>query len=360
MFQFTLYCFSKTFELPYSGDSSNIKERKHLYNLFATENSASALTKVVSGETSGSNWVYMISINENKCKPIKEEVIKYVYRKIIQKPVNDTSKATLLRELLEHSLILDLDTQRKNYTNRNSPELQQYINSMRNMEETCFQSDEIFLLKNEDNKQQQIKDNLETQIQLEEEVKRLKKYLERGEEYKIASFETDFFNEYLINGNFQLYGIDLAFHTGTEWLLSEDRIKILVRLKENHIPCRVILNDKLGESLHKHMRNSNKTYLSTSDMINRWYNYKKEYFTELSIKISPLPLLHNYYHLINKNNPQDSIIRLCYYTYGNHQYIDNYVQTFTPVTPYYHVYTNEFNYLWENSKDIDEYLIENS
>ena len=49
-----------------------------------------------------------------------------------------------------------------------------------------------------------------------------------------------------------------------------------------------------------------------------------------------------------------SCINLVFYTYGNHNFEKNYFQTFFAGSQFYSLFKDEFNYLWNISKDITD------
>ena len=102
--EFTLYCFAKTFYLPYSGEPK-YKNSLHLGNFFNCENGADSFFKLTRGETSGNKWINRISLNLEVCGAIQDEIVQYVYRKVIKQSTGTLKKEQLLEILLRQHRI---------------------------------------------------------------------------------------------------------------------------------------------------------------------------------------------------------------------------------------------------------------
>ena len=165
-----------------------------------------------------------------------------------------------------------------------------------------------------------------------------------------------FFNEFL-NDAHKVKSIDFAFHAGSEWL--NEKIKILDRVREKNISCRVLINANSDaiELIMSNMRHQDRNYTLIAENIQKWYAYGLKYSELFSIKVTHLPLLHRYYHLRTEQKT-NGIMLLRYYTYNNSDSSQNYTQIFDSNSPYYQLYSKEFEYLWsdEHSIDIAKYL----
>lgn len=169
----------------------------------------------------------------------------------------------------------------------------------------------------------------------------------------------DFLNKYLVfSGENKSTGIDLAFYAGTLWLLTDERTEILNQLNKYNIPCRIIINEEsdIITSVHKHMKNKNKSYLSISDTIKLWYEQQENLSEILHIKISSIPLLRNYCHIKNANDSERDAMRIFHYTYGNGNLNRDCIQILTNNSSKAEVFADEFEYLWNNSKNIKQYF----
>lgn len=143
-------------------------------------------------------------------------------------------------------------------------------------------------------------------------------------------------------------GIDLAFHSGSTWHESDERLDILQELAEAGIPLRILVNDpETAELLGKHMRHKLKKYMSFSEAIACWKNFADMY-ENVTVRVSDIPLLRVHY-AFSMENEEESAVRVKYYTYGNSKLDKNYAQNFEPKDAYYQLYKEEFQFLWERA-----------
>ena len=147
MIDFTLYIFAKVFDLAYSTGPSE----RHLLKLFYDYYSPEAFNRVVIGKTAGAVWINRINVKQETCKSLSGERIKYVYRRIFNKPVYESEEKTLVEELLRHSVGFAQGIQAAVYQKRDTDEVKNFIESLKNMEETDYRSDDIFLAQNPKN-----------------------------------------------------------------------------------------------------------------------------------------------------------------------------------------------------------------
>ena len=141
MIDFTLYIFAKVFDLAYSTGPSE----RHLLKLFYDYYSPEAFNRVVIGKTGGAVWINRINVKQETCKSLSGERIKYVYRRIFNKPVYESEEKTLVEELLRHSVGLAQGIQAAVYQKRDTDEVKNFIKSLQNMEEPDYRSDDIFI-----------------------------------------------------------------------------------------------------------------------------------------------------------------------------------------------------------------------
>jgi len=169
----------------------------------------------------------------------------------------------------------------------------------------------------------------------------------------------DFFNEYLtLSKEDRTTGIDLTFFAGTLWRATDERTAILEELNERHIPCRIIINEgtEVTNTVHKHMKNQNKSLSPPIDNIKLWYEQQKKFTNSLQVRVCPLPLLRSYCHIKNENNPSKDALRIFHYVYGNGYIERNCIQILLNGSQKLEIYSNEFEYLWNISINIKEYL----
>lgn len=151
--------------------------------------------------------------------------------------------------------------------------------------------------------------------------------------------------------------IDMSFFGGSEWLRNDSRLRLMDDLRDiNMEECRIIINNssEITDIMQKNMGHPDRPYISIIENIRNWYEYQKKY-SLFKIKVCPIPLLHCYYH-IKAEETKKSVMRLHFYTYKNAYIRENYAQIFNSTSSYYHLYEEEFSYLWEISEDIEKYL----
>ena len=93
------------------------------------------------------------------------------------------------------------------------------------------------------------------------------------------------------------------------------------------------------------MRSANKVYVGIAQNIRQWRNFQSKHPDIIQVRISQIPVLHAFYHTWS---PAAPLIYLSYYSYDNAAMHKNYSQIFDRSSAYYDLYTNEFEYLWEN------------
>ena len=140
--------------------------------------------------------------------------------------------------------------------------------------------------------------------------------------------------------------IDLAFHAGAEWLMIDSKLDIIAEIIEKKIPCRILINDEESvKNIIPHMRSANKAYVGIAQNIRQWRDFQSKHPDIIQVRISQIPVLHAFYHTWS---PAAPLIYLSYYSYDNATMHKNYSQIFDQSSAYYDLYTNEFEYLWEN------------
>ena len=144
-------------------------------------------------------------------------------------------------------------------------------------------------------------------------------------------------------------GVDLAFHSGSTWLESIERLDILEDLAEAGVRLRILVNSPdAAESVGQYMRHKIKKYMPFSEAIERWQAYA-EMFETVEVRVSDIPFFRVYYAFTSKNE-EDGAVRVKYYTYGNAKLDKNYSQNFEPRDNCYNLYKAEFEFLWDRAK----------
>lgn len=144
-------------------------------------------------------------------------------------------------------------------------------------------------------------------------------------------------------------GVDLAFHSGSTWHESIDRLDILEGLAEAGVKLRVLINSpETAESIGKHMRHKLKKYMPFSEAISVWKNFA-EMYENVEVRVSDIPLLRIYYSFSMEDSERDAV-RVKYYTYGNAKIESNFSQNFEPSDACYKLYKTEFEFLWNSAQ----------
>lgn len=142
--------------------------------------------------------------------------------------------------------------------------------------------------------------------------------------------------------------VDLAFHAGSTWHESIDRLDILQDLADAGVPMRVLVNSpEAAETLGVHMRHKLKKYMPFSEAVERWQSFAAMY-SNVEVRVSEMPLLRIYY-AFTMNNDEESAVRVKYYTYGNARIDKNFSQNFEPRDSCYRLYKSEFEFLWDRA-----------
>jgi len=151
--------------------------------------------------------------------------------------------------------------------------------------------------------------------------------------------------------------VEMTFLYGLRWIMNNNRFEILQKLFKHKIKVKILISEnEVAENFCRHMRNNDKTYISSfMPAYIMWNDLCKKNPGLISVKICPMPILKNYYSF-NTNNKSDSSVNVIFYTYGNIYFDKNYFQTFPVSSPFYSLFKNEFNYLWSISKNIEEII----
>ena len=145
--------------------------------------------------------------------------------------------------------------------------------------------------------------------------------------------------------------IDIAFHSGSTWLESEERLDILVELVEAGMPVRIVVNSpEAAESIGKHMRHKLKKYMPFAEAVEGWRRFD-ELYDNVEVRVSDIPLLRVYY-AFTMVDEADSAVRVKYYTYGNAKRNKNFAHNFEPTDACYQLYKSEFEFLWKQSEPV--------
>ena len=144
----------------------------------------------------------------------------------------------------------------------------------------------------------------------------------------------------------EIDAFDMAFHAGAEWFTDIRKSDILYNLIQEGVKIRVLVNSiDSSEYIASHMRHARKSYVSFKDCVDHWIELKKESPDLVEIRITNLPILRRYYSFHFKDSSKDTV-NVKYYTYANPNPDNNYQPVFFQNSPYFSLYRDEFNYLW--------------
>lgn len=148
----------------------------------------------------------------------------------------------------------------------------------------------------------------------------------------------------------KIKSIDFAFQSGAQWITNTSRAEMLANLINNKIKLNIIIADNSpAKNISNHIHHSEKFFSSVNKM---WSIFQNQYPEYVNIKVSSVPLMHNYY-CFNMKEYSESNMRINFYTYHNAHIDKNYIQIFTPESKYYILFKDEFNYLWNKARNIN-------
>lgn len=152
--------------------------------------------------------------------------------------------------------------------------------------------------------------------------------------------------------------IEMAFHAGNKWF-SDPYNSLLENWLVQGKKVKVIINSPSGaEILAKHMRRKLMKLPSFIECIQSWQEMKDAFPELLEVKISDIPI-KQVYHSIKYEDSNLNVMKLTYYIYKN-TIINNCISVLvTKSSDYYKLYQKEYDYLWNQALDIDQYVAQN-
>ncbi len=165
-----------------------------------------------------------------------------------------------------------------------------------------------------------------------------------------APVTTSAYFEVHLNDPTGVRSVDLAFHGGNKWLTDETLTELLNRVLDAAIPIRVLINSPVAaEIIAKHMRQRRRGYTGFRECICKWEQYQREESDGLvTVRVCDIPLLR-IYHRFHMTDSDKDTVNVRHYTYANAKMDQNYRSIFHRGSPYFDLYQNEFEYLWERS-----------
>lgn len=166
---------------------------------------------------------------------------------------------------------------------------------------------------------------------------------------RTTSTGTEFLQENILN-NDDIFGVDIAFHTG-ELFRTDDRHSIVLdELKNKKINTRVLVNDETVLSpLKQALSVKSRGYKTFEEMIDFWRSISNDKSNNITVRVSPYLLMKRYYDVYSK---VEGIMKLTFYTYGGQGTHHDLSQVFSSNHRYYDFFRKEFDYLWNEAKDI--------
>lgn len=148
--------------------------------------------------------------------------------------------------------------------------------------------------------------------------------------------------------------IDLAFHSGADWLGDDDdKYEILEKIGAQDLNLRVLVNNEEAIGLLcKYMRHPSKKdkYRGFGQYIMSWKEFEKKYPGTIEVRVSKLPLMHRMY-LVRSQEEGKGIANVTFYTYGTELRKKSARVCFGIDSPEYKVFAQEFDFLWEQAKN---------
>lgn len=150
-------------------------------------------------------------------------------------------------------------------------------------------------------------------------------------------------------------GVDMAFHAGSPWCMPGAKMDIMTASLEKGVHWRVIINTvKAAESIAKYMRDKKAGYVSFKDAAKNWKRMAENYPGLLEIRECAIPMIHVYHgvRFTDKDNMPCGEAHIKYYAYNNLRLDKAFSHRINSLSEYYSVYSNEFEFLWEQSTEI--------
>lgn len=168
--------------------------------------------------------------------------------------------------------------------------------------------------------------------------------------------ETEFFKFNLEQRNdLSVTGVDMAFHAGVPWFITGDKKDMMTASFNKNIRWRILINTvDAAESIAKNMRDKEALYVSFRDAHEHWKKMVSLYPDSLEVRECDIPLIRVYHSVrfIDKNNNHSAESHIKYYAYNNLRLDKAFSHKINSSSKYYSVYSNEFEFLWNQSKKI--------
>lgn len=149
----------------------------------------------------------------------------------------------------------------------------------------------------------------------------------------------------------EIQSVDFAFHKGDFWLLDSTRIEFLHSLIDKKIHLHVLVDlVEPSRLISSHMEHSKRFVLPHEMVLQYWREFQSRNPEYVHVRFSPVPVLRNYC-CFESADPQQSVMRLTFYSYGHKNFKEYYVVCPPVDSKPYRIFHEEFQYLWNLGVD---------
>ncbi len=147
--------------------------------------------------------------------------------------------------------------------------------------------------------------------------------------------------------------VDMAFHAGAPWLMPGAKNGLLAQSLERGVRWRVLINTvEAAESIARHMRDENAMYVSFEQARAGWKRLAERYPECLEVRECRIPLIHVHHAVKFAEGEKGGLggeLHVKYYAYNNIRLDNAFEHTVSSYSPYYSIYDDEFEFLWNQS-----------
>ena len=156
--------------------------------------------------------------------------------------------------------------------------------------------------------------------------------------------------------DYDICGVDVAFHAGSPWLMPGEKNDLLVNSLKRGIRWRVLINTvQASESIGQHMRDKTALYIPFEQVHAQWKKMAELFPEVLEVRECAIPLIH-IHHSVRFTHQQTgnpySELHIKYYAYNNTRLDNAFEHRLNSLSKYYSVYSDEFEFLWQGSKNL--------
>ena len=156
--------------------------------------------------------------------------------------------------------------------------------------------------------------------------------------------------EQILGSGVEITSVDFTFHSGGMWLVDVIRLDQLLTLLKRRCQLRILVDDEAAsEPLSLHMRHRDQLISQQTEIVRNWKTFEERHQDLVQIKVSKIPILRNYINF-HMREPEQSCMRVVFYTYGNPYLHTNYMLFPKYGSAEYMLFQNEFQYLWDHAE----------